>query len=48
MIAQTMAGGDMQQKLNWLQPRPMDKSGRFDDASARTLAAFGIRPEDVK
>ena len=48
LIAQSMTGGEIQQKLNWLQPRPIDTTGRFDDASVRTLAAFGFKPQDVK
>lgn len=48
LVAQSIAGGEIEPKLNWLQPRPIDATGRFDDASVRTLAAFGLNPQDVK
>lgn len=35
-------GGDIKDKLEWLQP-----SGEIADADANTLAAFGFKPSDI-
>lgn len=41
LIAQSMAGGDMAQKIEWLSsPIVRDLS----DADLRTLKAFGLKP----
>lgn len=40
LVAQTIGGGDMQARLNWLQPDPA--MAGMTDADAQTLAAFGF------
>jgi hypothetical protein len=46
MVAQSMAGGEIEDKLNWLQPKPAkmsdSKSGHFSEADLNTLRAFGL------
>ena len=45
LIAQSMAGGDIAPRLNWLAPQPPDPALEgFDEADRNTLAAFGLRP----
>jgi hypothetical protein len=42
LISQSMAGGDMAQKIEWLSsPIVRDLS----DADLRTLKAFGLKPQ---
>lgn len=45
MIAQSMAGGDLQPRLDWLAPEPMadDESG-WSAADKATFKAFGAKP----
>lgn len=40
LIAQSSAGGDMQYKLDWLQPDPANAG--MGDADMNTLRAFGF------
>lgn len=42
LVAQCMAGGDMKDKLEWLQPDPT-YSG-YSAAEVRSFKAFGIKP----
>jgi hypothetical protein len=41
LISQSMNGGDMEQKLNWLQP-PAENDGLLD-ADLVTMRTFGFR-----
>jgi len=41
LISQSLAGGDMDQKLAWLEKRPMPN---FSAADQSILAAFGAKP----
>lgn len=45
LVAQTLGGGDQQEKLNWLQQDP--RNDGMDDADLATLKAFGYhtRPQ---
>lgn len=45
LICQSIAGGDLQARLNWLQPDP----GTFgmNDADMTTLRAFGYKKKGV-
>lgn len=45
MVAVSMAGGDVKDKLEWLQP---SAQGEYDDADIKTLAAFGFKPTDIR
>jgi hypothetical protein len=40
LIAQSMAGGEIQDRLNWLQPDP--STNGLTDADMTTLKAFGF------
>lgn len=40
LVSQSMAGGDMQEKLDWLQPDP--RNAGMSDADLRTLRALGF------
>ena len=40
LIAQSMGGGDMQDKLDWLQPDP--RNDGVDDADLKTMRAMGF------
>lgn len=42
LVSVSMAGGDVQAKLDWLQPEPIPDG--LSDADARTMKAFGLRP----
>lgn len=42
LVAVSMAGGDVTEKLEWLQPRQ-----EADSADVKTLAAFGFKPSDI-
>lgn len=41
LVAHSMSGGDMEQKLNWLQP-PAENDGLME-ADIVTMKAFGFR-----
>lgn len=41
MIAQSMGGGDIEQRLEWLQPG--DAAG-LNEADLKTMKAFGFKP----
>ena len=41
LVAHSMSGGDMEQKLNWLQP-PAENDGLME-ADLVTMKAFGFR-----
>lgn len=41
LVASSM-GGDLKNRLDWLQPEPT--SGDWSDADARTMAALGVKP----
>lgn len=41
LIAQSMAGGDVKQKLDWLMPEPVPEGMTVADYN--TLKAFGIK-----
>ncbi len=40
LIATSFGGGDIDTRLNWLQPPAVD----YSDADAKTMRAFGIKP----
>lgn len=40
LVAQSMGGGDMQPRLDWLQPDP--RSAGMNDSDMATLRAFGF------
>lgn len=42
LISQSMAGGDIKQRLEWLQPEPIPDG--LNDADLRTIAAMGFKP----
>lgn len=42
LVANSMGGGSMRDKLEWLQPDPAYAG--MSEADARTLAAFGLKP----
>lgn len=45
LIAQVTAGGDIDEKLNWLQPQPRSReSAHFNEADMNTFRAFGVKP----
>ncbi len=41
LVAQSLGGGDMQIRLDWLQPDA--RNAELDDADLRTLRAFGFK-----
>jgi hypothetical protein len=41
LIAQSMAGGDIKQKMEWLQPDPAPEG--INEADLATMRALGIR-----
>lgn len=41
LVAQSMAGGDVSKKAEFLSPEKKDS--KYSDADARTLEAFGIK-----
>ena len=46
LVAQSMSGGDIKQKLQWLQPE--DVPDGLNDADLNTIRAFGFKPAMVK
>jgi len=44
LVANAMGGGDIAKRLEWLQPKPVVKHPRYDEAAMRSLAAFGFKP----
>ena len=42
MVAASMGGASVAERLDWLQPRP--KAYDYTDADLRTLQAFGFKP----
>jgi hypothetical protein len=42
LIAGSLGGGDLNARLNWLQPDPV--AADWDEADLRTIAAFGFKP----
>ena len=44
LVAQSMSGGDAQEKLDFLVPKQTENIEGFSDADLKTLAAFGIKP----
>jgi hypothetical protein len=42
-IAHSMAGGDIDLRLAWLERRPAAPSG-YSDADLATMRAFGVKP----
>lgn len=42
LISQSMAGGDIKQRLEWLQPEPIPDGLNYADL--RTIAAMGFKP----
>lgn len=42
LISVSMAGGDVQTKLEWLQPEPTPDG--LNEADLRTMRAFGLKP----
>ena len=43
LVAASMGGGSVAEKLDWLQPKPQDETGDLSDADLNTLRAFGLR-----
>lgn len=41
LVAGSLGGGDLQQRLNWLQPDP--STAGMNDADMNTMKAFGFR-----
>lgn len=41
LVAQSMAGGSLQEKLDWLQPPTWQQD--FSDSDLKTLQTFGLR-----
>lgn len=46
LVAQSMGGGDMQERLNWLQPDP--RNAGMTEADMNTLRAFGYKTKATK
>lgn len=45
LVAQSIAGGEIEDKLNWLQPQPKDRgTENFSEADMNTFKAFGVKP----
>lgn len=44
LVSMSMAGGDIQEILDWLQPPAW--ASDYSDADLRTLRAFGLRPPE--
>ena len=42
LISTSMAGGDIQERLQWLAPEPVPDG--LNEADLRTMKAFGFRP----
>ena len=42
MVSGALGGGDVQAKLNWLQPEPIPAD--MTEADVRTMRAFGLKP----
>lgn len=42
LVAESMSGGHLQDRLNWLQPDPA--TAGWDEADLRTFAALGVKP----
>jgi hypothetical protein len=42
LIAGSLGGGDLQTRLDWLQPEPV--SSKFSAADLNTFKAFGVKP----
>jgi hypothetical protein len=40
LVSHSLGGGDIQQRLDWLQPDP--RNADMDDADLNTLRAFGF------
>jgi hypothetical protein len=41
MVAQSMAGGEIDERLAWLEKRPLPERS---DADLNTMKAFGVKP----
>jgi len=45
LIAQSMGGGDIQPRLDWLAPEPgLDDDDGWSAADKATFKAFGVKP----
>lgn len=44
LVAQCIAGGAIEDKLNWLQPSRAKPAGNYSDADMNTFKAFGLKP----
>lgn len=47
LISQSMAGGDVQDKLDFLFPPRVSEDSVYSDADLKTFAAFGVKPPRV-
>jgi hypothetical protein len=48
LVASALGGGDLQRRLDWLQPPATVDGQNMSAADLNTLRAFGFRPEDVQ
>lgn len=46
LISTAIGGGDLQARLEWLEPEPVPPG--FSDADMNTFRAFGVRPPSRK
>lgn len=46
LVSQSMAGGEIQEKLDWLQPD--SRNDGLSDADMKTMRAFGFTSKGVK
>lgn len=44
LISQSIGGGEIQTRLDWLMFQPSDNTEGFDEAALNTMRAFGIKP----
>lgn len=42
LVAGSLGGGELKDRLDWLQPDPVNAG--WDEADLRTFAAFGVKP----